>query len=462
LRSPARAAAHPRLVLATTILASSLSFIDGSIVNVGLPAIGRGLHAEGASLSWIINGYLLPLSALLLIGGAAGDLYGRRRLLLIGIGLFAAASSVCGAAPSLAWLSSGRLLQGIGAAILMPNSLAILGATFSGEARGRAIGTWAAVGAAFGALAPLLGGWLIDALGWRSMFFINLPISAAAIYLATRYVTDEPRRDRPPLDLAGAALASAGLASLTWGLTVASGTRGSSARAAAGLVAGLALLSVFLLVEKRRGDGAMMPLALFSSRAFIGLTVLTFLLYGALGGVLVLVPYVLIEVTRYSATAAGAALLPLPIVIAVTSPTMGRLAAKAGPRLQLSLGPAIVAVGFLLAARIGNSGSYWITTLPAMLVISLGMAGAVAPLTTAVLASVETRHTGIASGFNSAVARSGGLAATALLGAVLAAEGRELLSMYRVACCIGAISALAAGLSALYWLRARRESPGMP
>jgi EmrB/QacA subfamily drug resistance transporter len=435
--------ARPRMVLATTILASSLSFIDGSIVNVGLPAIGRGIHAQGGDLSWIVNGYLLPLSALLLVGGAAGDLYGRKKLLIIGVGLFAAASLICAAAPSLAWLLTGRLVQGIGAAILMPNSLAILGATFSGEARGKAIGTWAAVGAAGGALAPLLGGWLIDALGWRSMFFINLPVSAAAIYLAARYVDDQTNQDRPPLDLAGAALAAAGLAILTWGLT----RRG----AWPGLAGGLALLVLFVFVEKRKGDRAMMPLALFSSKAFIGLTLLTFLLYGALGGIMVLIPFVLIEVSSYSAVAAGAALLPLPVIISATSPTMGRLAAKFGPRLQLSLGPVIVALGFVLACRAG--GSYWTGLFPAMVVISFGMAGAVAPLTTAVLSSVASQHTGIASGFNSAVARSGGLTATALLGVVLAARGEELLTAYRIACLIGAGAAVAAGASAFYWLR---------
>ena len=440
--------AHPRMVLATTVLASSLSFIDGSIVNVGLPAIGRGIHASGGNLSWIVNGYLLPLSALLLIGGAAGDLYGRKRLLIVGVAMFAAASLVCAAAPGLAWLLTGRVLQGIGAAILMPNSLAILGATFSGEARGKAIGTWAAVGAAGGAVAPLLGGWLIDAWGWRWMFFINLPVSAAAIYLAARYVTDEANPDRPRLDLAGAALAAAGLAILTWGLTT------TGYRTWAGLGGGLALLGLFILVEKRKGDRAMMPLALFSSRAFAGLTILTFLLYGALGGVMVLIPFVLIEASGYSATQAGAALLPLPVVISMTSPTMGKLAARIGPRLQLSVGPLVVALGFVLACRIG--GSYWATTLPAMLVISIGMAGAVAPLTTAVLASVESRHTGIASGFNSAVARSGGLAATALLGVVLAARGEALLAAYRIACLIGGGCALAAGASAFYWLRKAR------
>jgi EmrB/QacA subfamily drug resistance transporter len=444
-----------RGILATTILASSLAFIDGSIVNVGLPAIGKSLGADGESLAWVINGYLLPLSALLLLGGAAGDLFGRRRLLMLGIALFAAASVLCALAPGVAWLLAGRLLQGIGAAMLMPNSLAILGASFSGEARGKAIGTWAAVGAAGGAIGPLLGGWLIDVVGWRAMFFVNLPIAAAAVWLASKYVRDEaPPTPAPRLDLAGAVLATAGLAALTLGLTVASGPAGFSASALGGLMLGVALLGLFVRAEGRRGDQAMLPLALFSSARFVGLTLLTFLLYAALGGVLVLIPYVLIDVKGYSATAAGAALLPLPAVIALLSPTMGRISAKVGPRLPLAIGPVVVALGFLLAMRIGGAGSYLTTTLPATLVISLGMAGAVAPLTTAVLASVEPNHTGVASGFNSAVARGGGLVATALLGTVLAAHGPALEALYRIAVMVGAGAALAAGLCAWRWVRA--------
>jgi EmrB/QacA subfamily drug resistance transporter len=439
--------AHPGLVLATCILASSLAFIDGSVVNVGLPAIGRGLQAGGRELSWVVNGYLLPLSALLLAGGAAGDLYGRRKLLIGGTAVFAAASLACAAAPSFGWFLAGRFLQGVGAAALMPNSLAILGASFGGERRGRAIGTWAAAGAAGGALGPLVGGWLIDAVGWRSIFFINLPIAGAAILLAARYVPPQSAEERPPLDLAGAALAVAGLASLTWGLTVR-----FSADAAMMLGAGVGLLLAFFLVEKRKGDRAMMPVSLFASRPFVGLTVLTFLLYGAMGGIFVLLPYVLIELSGFSATAAGAALLPLPAFLALTSPTMGRIAGKAGPRLQLTLGPLVVAAGFLLAMRVPG-GSFWTATLPAMIVISVGMSAAVAPLTTAVLSAVEARHAGIASGFNSAVARSGGLAATALLGAVLAAKGPALASLYELACVACAAASVGAGASAFYWLR---------
>jgi EmrB/QacA subfamily drug resistance transporter len=445
---PARA----RLILATTILASSLAFVDGSIVNVGLPAIGVDLHAGGAGLSWIVNGFLLPLSALLLLGGAAGDRFGRARVLTLGVGLFALASLLCAVAPNLGALIAGRVLQGAGAALLMPNSLAILGASFSGEARGRAIGIWAAVGAGAAALAPLLGGWLIDIAGWRSMFFINLPLAALTLALGARGLRDQANPASGKLDLAGATWASAGLASLTWGLTVASAAGGVDRGAAAAIGIGCALLILFLRVEKRRGDDAMLPLALFKSPAFVGLNLLTLLLYGALGALLVLIPFVLIEAHGYTAATAGAALLPLPIVIALGSSTMGRLAGKIGPRWPLTLGPLIVAAGFFLALRIGASGAYWSATLPAMLVIALGMACAVAPLTTAVLSTIEAHHAGVASGFNNAVARSGGLIATALLGTVLSARGEALVAAFHVAAVVAGVAAMAAGACAFIWL----------
>ena len=445
------ACAHPRLILATTILASSLAFVDGSVVNVGLPAIARALAAGGAGLSWIVNGYLLPLSALLLLGGAAGDRYGRRRVLMLGVALFALASVLCALAPTLGWLVAGRIVQGTGAALLMPNSLAILGASFEGEARGRAIGIWAAVGAGAGAIGPLLGGWLIDIVGWRAIFLINVPIAALALLLAVRALPPEAKVARPALDLPGAALASIGLAALTWGLTLATGTAGQGWAAATAMAGGVVFLLLFLGAEQRAGAQAMLPLSLFASATFSGLNLMTFLLYGALGALFVLVPFVLIEVAHYSASAAGAALLPLPLVIALASSTMGRLAGRIGARLPLTLGPLIVAAGFALAARIGT-GSYWSTTLPAMLVIAIGMAGAVAPLTNAVLASVGPQHTGVASGFNSAVARSGGLIATALLGFVLAAHGPALLAGYRIAALAAAAAALAAGACAFLFI----------
>ncbi len=435
---------HGSMILAATILASSLAFIDGSVVNVALPAIGTSLKASGPDLQWVVNAYLLPLSALLLLGGGAGDRFGRRRLLVGGIVLFAVASGLCALAPSLPWLLAGRVLQGIGAAVLMPNSLAVLGSSFAGPKRGQAIGTWAAVGAIAGAVGPLLGGGLVDAVGWRSIFLINLPVAAGAVVLALRFVPESRDDGGTSLDWAGGLLATAGLGALTYGLTLRSVGGGGTAA----LAAGAGLLAAFVAVEARRGDRAMMPLALFASRTFVGLTLLTLLLYGALGGLLLLLPYVLIRANGYSALAAGAALLPLPLVIGAASRVMGRIAATIGPRLPLTIGPLVVAGGFVLATRIGGGG-YWTQVFPALLVIALGMAGAVAPLTTAVLGSVDAQHTGTASGFNSAVARSGGMIATALLGSVMAASGASLLAAFAAAAWVAAALAAAAGIAAL-------------
>ena len=439
---------HPRLVLATTILASSLAFVDGGVVNVGLPAIARSLSADSSALQWVVNAYLLPLSALLLAGGAAGDRFGRRRILILGTVLFALASLGCALAPGLAWLIAARFAQGVGAALLMPNSLAILGAAFSGEAKGRAIGIWAAAGAGLGAVGPVLGGGMIDLVSWRAIFLLNLPLAAGAILLAWRYAPPDRDGSNRPLDAPGGLLATLGLGALTWGLTIGSGPSGWTTGAVMAAIAGVALLGGFVLIEDRRGDRAMMPLGLFASRPFVGLTLLTLLLYGALGALFVLLPYLLIELAGYSATAAGAALLPLPLVIALASAEMGRLAARIGPRGPLALGSLGVAGGFLLALRIHAGSDYWTDVLPAVLVIAGGMSGAAAPLTTAVLGSVDERHTGAASGFNSAVARTGGLVATALMGSVLAARGGELLADFRTAMIVAAAASAAAALSA--------------
>jgi EmrB/QacA subfamily drug resistance transporter len=442
---------HPGLVIATTILASSMALIDGSVVNVGLPAIGDSFAADAVALPWVVNAYLLPLSALLLLGGAAGDRFGSRRLLMIGTSLFGAASIACALAPSLAWLLAARFFQGVGAALLMPGSLAILGRSFSGGAKGRAIGIWAAAGAAGGALGPVLGGWLIDAGSWRLIFLINVPLAAAAVALAYRYVGADADDGTGPLDATGAVLATTGLGLATWALTEGS-ARGWSPAAMVALAAGGLLLMVFVFAERRLGDRAMMPLTLFASPSFVGLTILTFLLYGALGGLLVLVPYVLIEAGGYSATQAGAALLPLPLVIALASPAAGALSGRIGSRWLLVIGPIIVAAGFLLALRIGYATNYWTGVLPAMIVIAVGMAGAVAPLTTAVLMSVDSRHVGGASGLNSAVARTGGLTATALIGSVMSAAGPALVSAFGVAVLVGAVLCLGASLSAWFFL----------
>ena len=375
-------------------------------------------------------------------------------MLVFGTAVFAIASVLCAVAPNLELLIAARWLQGASSAMLMPNSLAILGQTFSGEAKGRAIGIWAASGAAGGALGPVLGGWLIDIGSWRYVFLINVPLALGAMAMARIAVPADRPVSGDRLDGLGATLATAGLFLTTWALTEGS-SRGWSGWVVAALAAGAALLVSFVAAEKRQSERAMMPLALFGSASFVGLTLLTFLLYGALGGLFVLVPYLLIEAGGYSATQAGAALLPLPLVISLTSPLAGAFAAKAGPRLPLTLGPLVVACGFLLSLRIGNGANYFSDVLPAMVVIAVGMAGAVAPLTTAVLSSVDDRHTGTASGFNSATARTGGLIATALSGAVIAQSGLQLISAFHAAALVGAALAIAAGIAAFLTLETR-------
>ncbi|MCR5877313.1 MFS transporter [Phenylobacterium sp. J367] len=323
---PGETTRHPRLVLAATVLASSLAFVDGSVVNVGLPAIGKSFAADPAALQWVINAYLLPLSALLLLGGAAGDRYGRRRLLVAGVTLFALASLACAWAPSLVLLLAGRAAQGAAAAMVLPNSLAILGGAFTDEAKGRAIGTWAAAGAVAGAVGPVLGGWLIDTVDWRAIFLLNLPLAAGAVLLALRAVPpDKPDADQP-LDWRGGVLATLSLGLITWALTLGAGEAGWTVVTLGGVAAGVALFVAFLGVEHRRGERAMMPLAMFASRDFIGLTLLTLTLYGALGGMMVLVPYLLIETAGYSGTAAGAR------PAAVSADPGGAVAARRRPR----------------------------------------------------------------------------------------------------------------------------------
>jgi len=445
---------NARFVLATSILASSLGYVDGSVVNVGLVAIGRSLAADAAALQWVINAYLLPLSALLLLGGAAGDRFGRRRILMLGIAIFALGSTACALAPDFGVLVAGRLLQGIGAAMLAPNSLAVLGQSFSGAAKGRAVGIWAATGAIAGAIGPVLGGWFIDLGSWRTIFLINLPIAAAAILLAWRYIPgdaapSDPGADDRRLDVTGGVFATVGLGALTIGLTLGSGASGWTGRAIGATFAGCALLLIFLLFEERAAERAMVPLSLFGSRRFVALTLLTLFLYAALGELFVLLPFVLIRGAGYSAIAAGAALLPLPITLALASPLAGSLADRIGARWPLAVGPLVVAAGFVLALRIDVRAPYWTHVLPSVFVIALGLSAAVAPLTTAVLSAVNARYTGAASGINSAVAETGGLIATALLGAVLASHGAILFAGFHIAMCAGALVCVAASFATL-------------
>jgi EmrB/QacA subfamily drug resistance transporter len=447
-----------RATLAASILGSSLAFIDGSVVNVALPALAHGLHADPSNLSWAINAYLLPLGALILLGGSLGDHFGRRRLFLIGLLLFTLASILCAVAPTFAWLLAGRSAQGVGAALLMPNSLAILGGAFFGEERGRAIGTWAAVGAVAGAVGPIVGGWLIDAIGWRIIFFINLPLALAAGYLAWKFVAEQKESAKAPrLDVLGALFATVALGLLTWSLTEAASSHGSIISIGKSFIIGLALLGIFLWQESRLADRALMPLSMFSSSSFVGLTLLTFFLYGSLGGLLVLLPFLLIQIHHWSAVAAGAALLPVPVLIGIGSRLMGRVAARIGGRIPLSCGSLLVGLGLALYGHLGaNAVDYWLDIFPPTLLVALGMGVSVAPLTTAVMASVDTDHVGIASGFNSAVARIAGLVATALLGLVFSKQdsSNAFIPAFRAAASVGAASAVIAAMFAITLIRA--------
>lgn len=452
-RERPRAQANANWTLVTCVLASSLSFVEGSVLNVALPAIRLSYGAGAAEVQWVVNAYLLPLSALLLLGGALGDHYGRRRLLVIGTSIFAITSLLCALAPSLPVLLAARALQGVGAALLLPNSLALLNAAFEGEKRGRAVGIWAAAGAAAAAIAPLIGGWLVDHVGWPAIFYINLPLAIGAIMMALRFVEESREKGAGRTDYLGALLITAGLGGITYSLTLWSANgRWSTAAIVAG-IAGIALTVAFILAERQRGQRAMMPLTLFGDRCFTGLNLLTLLLYGAFGAAMLLIPYVLITSGGYSPVQTGLALLPLPILMTAISPTMGSLASRIGPRIPLTVGPLIVAVGMALSRMIEPDGSYWTDVFPTIAVMAVGLTIAVAPLTSSVLGSVEEQHVAMASGFNSAVARLGGLIATALLGSVLGLEGKALFAGFHGAMFVSAGVAALAGVVALTMLR---------
>jgi EmrB/QacA subfamily drug resistance transporter len=438
--------------LIACVLASSLSFVEGSVLSVALPAIRESYGAGAQEVQWVVNAYLLPLSALLLLGGALGDHYGRRLLLVVGTSIFAVTSLLCALAPSLPVLLAVRGAQGIGAALLLPNSLALLNAAFEGEKRGRAVGIWAAAGAAAAAVAPLIGGWLVGTVGWPAIFYINLPLAAGAILLALRYVAESREAGTGRTDYSGALLVTAGLGGVTYALTLWSASGRFTVQAIVALAAGVALLVAFLIVERRRRQRAMMPLGLFADRCFSGLNLMTFLLYGAFAAAMLLIPYVLITSGGYSPVQAGLAMLPLPVLMTSVSPTMGGLAARLGPRLPLTVGPLVGAAGMVLARMMGPDSSYWTGAFPTILVMALGMTIAVAPLTSSVLGSVEEQHVAMASGFNSAVARLGGLIATALLGSVLGQKGAALFTSFHGAMFVSAGVAVAAAIVALTML----------
>jgi EmrB/QacA subfamily drug resistance transporter len=410
--------AQARWILTATIIASSMAFIDGTVVNVALPALQSSLQTTAIGVQWVVESYALLLSALLLVGGSMGDRYGRKRVFLIGVAVFALASSWCGLAPNITQLVAARAVQGIGAALLVPGSLAIISASFAREERGRAIGTWSGFSAITTAIGPVLGGWLVDQVSWRAVFFLNLPLAIAVVVISMWHVPEShDRNNTGRIDWPGALLATLGLGGLVFGLIESSRLTLFARPVVLAIVSGTILLVAFIRVESLVRS-PMLPLHLFRVRNFAGTNLLTLLLYFSLGGGLFFFTLNLIQVQRFSATAAGAALLPFVLILFSLSRWSGGLLERLGPRLPLTVGPLVAAAGYLSFSVTGTNASYW-SFLPGVLLLGLGMAISVAPLTTTVMTSVNEAHAGVASGINNAVARAAGLLAIAVLGVVM-------------------------------------------
>ncbi|SDQ63599.1 MFS transporter [Quadrisphaera sp. DSM 44207] len=412
-----------RWTLAATVLGSGVAFLDATAVNTALPAIGADLGADLAGLQWTVNAYTLTLASLILLGGSLGDRCGRRRVFVVGTVWFALASLLCGLAPDVGVLVAARALQGVGGALLTPGSLAILQAVFAPEDRARAIGAWSGLSGVATALGPFLGGWLVQAASWRWIFLVDLPL-AALVLVAARHVpeTRDPLA-APGLDVPGVVLGTAGLGALTWAL-VAWPERGADGAVVAGLALGVAALGAFVGVQAR-SRAPTVPLEVFADRRSTGANLATLAVYAALGGVFFLLVLALQVVGGFSPLAAGAALLPVPVLLLLLSERAGALAQRTGPRLPMTLGPLVAAAGVAWAAGIGPASSYWLDVLPPVAVLGLGLALTVAPLTATVLAAVEDRHAGVASGVNNAVARAAGLLAVAALPLVVGLDGDE-------------------------------------
>jgi len=444
-----------RWLLTVAVLGSGMTFLDSTVVNVALPSIGRDLHAGTGTLQWILSGYLLALASLILLGGSLGDRYGRRRLFVLGTALFTAASLLCALAPSSGLLVGARIVQGVGGALLTPGSLAMIESGMRSEDRARAIGAWSGLTGVSTAVGPLLGGYLVSATSWRAIFLINVPLGAVVIAMAGRHVreTRDPSASGP-LDLPGAALAAAGLAAVTYALIEAP-TRGASLAVVLSGAVGAVALGAFLEVE-RRSPNPMMPLSLFRSRQFSAANGVTFVVYGALGGVFFLLVAFLQISMGYSPLAAGAASLPVTVLMLLLSASSGTLAQRIGARVPLTVGPLVIAAGLLWMTQITPGDSYLTSVLPPVVVFGLGLSLVVAPVTATVLAGADPRHAGIASGVNNAVSRVAGLLAVAVLPLIAGLGGHKFYLPSAMTHGFHIAMATSAGLSAaggvLAWL----------
>ncbi|MHA7286400.1 MFS transporter [Arthrobacter sp. MDT3-44] len=456
--------ASGRWILVATVLGSGIAGIDATVVNVALPTIGRDLGTGFSALQWMVTGYTLTLASFILLGGALGDRFGRRRVFVVGVIWFAVASLLCGLAPDAGLLIAARALQGVGGALLTPGSLAILQAAFSGEDRARAIGAWSGLGGVATAIGPFLGGWLVESVSWRWVFLINVPVAAAVVWIAVRHVPET--RDSGAtgrLDIAGAALGALALAGTTYALIEAPDHGVLSAGVLASGVLGLAAAVAFLAVERRTAN-PMLPLRIFGNRQFRAANAVTFLIYAVFGGIFFLLVVHLQVVAGFSPVASGTAMLPITALMLVLSPRAGALSSRIGPRIPMAVGPLICAVSLVLMLRIGEEASYLRDVLPPVIVLGLGLSLLVAPLTSTALSSVPERQAGLASGVNNAVARAAGLIAIAVLPAAAGLTGdayddpRTFEAGFGTACLLGAGVLIAGGLLAAVSIR----NPGVP
>jgi EmrB/QacA subfamily drug resistance transporter len=412
--------ANERIVLVATILGSSMAFLDGTVVNVSLPALQSAFHASVADVQWVVEAYALFLAALLLVGGSLGDIFGRKKIYLLGVAIFALASAGCGLSRNIDTLILARSIQGLGAALLVPGSLALITATFPENTRGQAIGTWSGFSAITAAIGPVIGGWLIEHSTWRWVFFLNLPFALATILLGAKLPESRNEESSQRVDWLGAFLVTLGLGAITYALIEwpASARHHGHFITAASAAVGIFALLAFLAVE-HWSSAPMVSLKLFASRDFLGANLLTLFLYASLGGLMFFFPMDLIEIQHYSATQAGAAFLPFIAIMFALSRWSGGLVARYGSRLPLTVGPFIASAGISLFALMPQSGNYWLTIFPSTIVMGLGMTISVAPLTTTVMNAVPASESGLASGINNAVSRLGSLLAVAVLGAIL-------------------------------------------